>query len=92
VTVIEIHPPGCRSLNFREVVNHLFFPWDPVKHVDSKRQRSRRQRTCSYQLARRLKRQYVPLYNVDPTVYLRRWGWDGYRYEAVDVRTHREVW
>lgn len=41
----------------------------PRKHTRTDRQRKARHRACSFARARELKRRYVPLCFVDPTVY-----------------------
>lgn len=65
-----------KSLNIRQLLNPLFFA--PVtRHPDTTRQRGARQRAKDLAAARRLKAQYVPLCDVDRTVYLRAdWTWN----------------
>jgi hypothetical protein len=57
------------NLNVRQLLNSLFYSHD-VRHPDSKRQRAARRRSKDYRVARMLKARYVPLYQVDRTVYL----------------------
>jgi hypothetical protein len=70
--VVYLNAAPRRSLNIRQLLTPLFFPWGSTRHPDMKRQSSRRQRDRDLRAARALKTAYVPLRMVDPTVYL----WD----------------
>ena len=77
MNVVELNSPGL-SLNVRQLLTPLFFPWGPPRrHPDMKRQASRRQRAKELRAARALKTMDVPLRMVDPTVYLRDYNWEG---------------
>ena len=68
VKVFKVRNPFCRSLNIRDLLPLIL----PSTHPDSSRQRKARQRAKDRRVARRLKQRYVPLYFVDPTVYIER--------------------
>lgn len=72
--IVNVYPRRRRgSLNIRSMLNLIFydgaFPMAKC-HPDSTRQRGARRKALDRHAARKLKRQYVPLYRVDPTVYL----------------------
>jgi hypothetical protein len=75
------------NFNMRQLLNPLFFSHD-VRHPDATRQRCARQRAKDLAATRQLKMQYVPLCNVDRTVYIPdyydyvRGGW---RWRRVEV-------
>ena len=74
------------NLNVRQLLNPIFYSRD-VQHTHSKRQRKACQKSRDRRAARSLKAQYVPLYFVDPTVYIHtwdRWG-DGSPYGRYRV-------
>jgi hypothetical protein len=75
--VVYLNAAPRRSLNIRQLLTPLFFPWGSTRHPDMKRQSSRRQRDRDLRAARALKTAYVPLRMVDPTVYLQDYRWDG---------------
>ena len=75
------------NLNMRELLNPLFYA--PItRHPDATRQRGARQRAKDLAAARQSKAQYVPLCQVDRTVYIPdyydyvRGGW---RWKSVEV-------
>ena len=89
------------NLNMRQLLNPLFYTRD-VRHTDAKRQRKARQQAKDLRAARRLKTAYVPLCDVDRTVYIDRPGWDGNgrwepRTQVIEIRPsygsayHRKV-
>jgi hypothetical protein len=55
--------PFMHGLNVRKLLNPIFFG-RVCRHMDMKRQRSRRQRSKDLAQARRLKTSYVPLWSV----------------------------
>lgn len=81
--IVVVRPPGCGSLNIRDLLTPMFSGPARRRHPDAKRQRKSRQRARDLRAARELKGRYVPLCFVDLTVYVRRyepWGeWTGHR-------------
>jgi hypothetical protein len=75
--VVYLNMPPRHSLNLRQLLTPLFFPWGGVRHPDMKRQDARKQKARNLRAARALKAKPVPLCRVDPTVYLRDYAWDG---------------
>jgi len=67
--VIEIHPEVCHKLFIQGMLTELFFG-APHPHPDSSRQRKAKRRDRDRREARELKGKYVPLYFVDPTVWI----------------------
>ena len=72
MNIVVLEAPPCHSLNIRQLLTPLFFSRE-VTHHNMKRQRSRRQRAIDRRAARELKAAPVPLWFVDPTIYLEQW-------------------
>ena len=75
------------NLNMRQLLNPLFYDgaWLlPKRRPDSTRQRKARQKARDLRAARKLKAAYVPLCDVDRTVYLPVHTWNGWRSRIIE--------
>ena len=89
VVVVYSFNPNPGNLNMRQLLNPLFYDgaWTSSKHhPDSKRQRKARQRAKDLRAARSLKAEYVPLAEVDRTVYLPECQAASWRSRAIEIR------